>query len=110
VTILAPSVRDVEVVAHQCEAARNMQGVRGWRWIEEQRMSLAWGAVVLEDTDVVDAVPRFTSITDPPHGSVLLNMIAAMLELHVMTAAFQPTTSMLSRKYGPRDSTGIPAL
>ena len=34
-------------------------------------MLLARGAVILEDTDVVYAVPRFTPIADPPHGSVL---------------------------------------
>jgi hypothetical protein len=71
VAILAPSVRDVEVVADQCEAARNVQRVCGRRWIQEQRMRLARGAVVLEDADVVDAVPRFTPIADPPHSSVL---------------------------------------
>ena len=59
VAILAPRARDVEVVAHKCEAARNVQRLRAWRWIEEQRMHLARGAVVLEDADVVDAVPRF---------------------------------------------------
>ncbi len=78
--IFAPCVRDVEVVAHQGEAARDVQRVRGRRWIEEERMYLARGAVVLEDADVVDAVPRFSPITDPPHGSVLLNTIVALSE------------------------------
>src|ERR1700746_1051219 len=43
-------------------------------------MCLARGAVGLEDTDVVDAVPRFTPIADPPHGSALPNTIAASSE------------------------------
>src|SRR5271163_4930461 len=43
-------------------------------------MHLARGAVVLEDADVVDAVPRFTPIADPPHGSVLPNTIVASPE------------------------------
>ena len=60
VAILAPRVCDVEIVAHQCEAARNLQRRRGRRWIEDQRMRLALGAVVLEDADVIDAVPRFS--------------------------------------------------
>src|SRR5580700_10914403 len=80
VAILAPRVRDVEVVANQCEAACNVQRMRGWRWIEEQRMHLARGAVVLEDTYVVDAVPRFTPIADPPHVPVLPNTLAASSE------------------------------
>src|SRR5580693_4271260 len=80
VAILAPRVRNVEVVANQCEAACNVQRMRGWRWIEEQRMHLARGAVVLEDTYVVDAVPRFTPIADPPHVPVLPNTLAASSE------------------------------
>ena len=75
VTILAPRVRDVEIVAHQCEAACDVERMRVWRRIEEQWMLLARGAVILEDTDVVYAVPRFTPIADPPHGSVLPNAI-----------------------------------
>src|SRR5580704_9353093 len=90
VAILAPRVRDIEVVTHQCEASRNVKGLRGWRWIEEQRMHLPRGAVVLEDTDVVDAVPRFTPITDPPHGSVLPNTLAASSE----SARDAPTTGV----------------
>jgi hypothetical protein len=80
VAILAPRVRDVEVVAHQSKAARNVQRMRSRRWIEQQRMYLARRAVVLEDADVVDAVPRFTSIADPPRVSVLPNTIAASSE------------------------------
>jgi hypothetical protein len=80
VAILAPRVRDVEVVAHECEAARDVQRLCGRRWIEEQRMHLTRGAVVLEDADVVDAVPRFTPIADPPHDSVLPNTIVASSE------------------------------
>ena len=55
VAMLAPRVLDVEIVAHQCEAALNVQRVRGRRWIEEQQMLLARGAVVLKDADAVDA-------------------------------------------------------
>ena len=47
-------------------------------------MHLAWGAIVLEDIDVVDAVPRFASITDPPHGSILPNTIAAYFVVEVL--------------------------
>ena len=43
-------------------------------------MHLARGAVVLKDADVIDAMPRFTPIADPPHGSVLPNTIAASSE------------------------------
>jgi hypothetical protein len=75
-----PRARDVEVVAHQCEAARNVQRLGGRRWIEEQRTHLGRGAVVLEGADVVDAVPSFPPIADPPHDSVLPNTIAASSE------------------------------
>ena len=34
--ILAPRVRDVEIVAHQCEAALNVQRLRGRRWIRRE--------------------------------------------------------------------------
>src|SRR5271157_4548585 len=43
-------------------------------------MHLTRGAVVLEDADVVDAVPRFAPIADPPHGSVLPSTITASSE------------------------------
>jgi hypothetical protein len=40
---------------------------------------LARGTIILEDANVVDAMPRFTSIANPPHGAVLLETIAASL-------------------------------
>lgn len=40
-------------------------------------MRVARGAVVLKDADVVDAVPRFPTIADPPHDFVLPNTISA---------------------------------
>jgi hypothetical protein len=55
VAILTPRVRDIEVVAHQCETARNVRRMRGRRWIEKQGMHPARETVVLEDTDVIDA-------------------------------------------------------
>lgn len=42
-------------------------------------MLLARGTIILEDANVVDAMPRFTSIANPPHGAVLLETIAASL-------------------------------
>ena len=105
VAILAPRVRDVEVVAHQCEAARNVQRLRGRRWIEEQRMHLARGAVVLEDADVVDAVPRFTPIADPPHGSVLPNTIAASSEPARDNVQLFSQQASCGENYDPRNST-----
>ena len=66
----APGVGDVEIVADQREAAGNVQRVRLGRRVEEQRVLLAWRAVVLEDADVLDAGPAFTSIADPPHDIV----------------------------------------
>ena len=65
--VLAPCVADVEVVADSREAARDVQRVRIRRRVEEQRMRLAWLPVVLEDTDVLDSGPAFTSIANPPH-------------------------------------------
>ena len=65
--VLAPGVGDVEIVAHEREAAGDVQRVRIGRRVEEQRMLLARSAVVLEDADVLDAGLAFTSIADPPH-------------------------------------------
>ena len=79
VAVFAPRIRDVEVVAHQREAARDVQRMRGRRWIEDQRMLLARRTIILEDANVVDAMPRFTSIANPPHGAVLPETIAASL-------------------------------
>src|SRR5271167_1491382 len=78
VAVPAPCARDVEVVVHQCEAPRNVELVRARRWIEEQRMLLALRTVIFEDADVVDAVPRFAAIANPPHSSVLPNTVAAL--------------------------------
>src|SRR5277367_1634515 len=80
VAVPAPCACDVEVVAHQCEAARNVELVRGRRWIEEQWMLLARGAVIFKDANVVEAVPRFPPIANPPHSFVLPNTIAALSE------------------------------
>src|SRR5271156_4265747 len=110
VAILAPRVRDVEVVAHQCEAARDVQRMRGRRWIEEQRMHLARGAVVFEDADVVDAVPRFTAIADPPHGSVLPNTIAASSEPARDNVLHFSQQASGAENYVPRNSTGHPGI
>ncbi len=79
VAIFAPRIRDVEVVTHEREAAHNMQRMRGWRCIEDQRMLLARRTIILEDANVVDAMPRFTPIANPPHGAVLPETIAASL-------------------------------
>ena len=65
--VLAPGVGDVEIVAHEREAAGDVQRVRLGRRVEEQRMLLARSAVVLEDADVLDAGLAFTAIADPPH-------------------------------------------
>ena len=65
--VLAPGVGDVEIVAHEREAAGDVQWVRIGRRVEEQGMLLARSAVILEDADVVDAGLAFTSIADPPH-------------------------------------------
>jgi len=55
VTVLAPSVGDVQVVADKCKTAGNMQRVRIGRWVKQQGMLLPRGAVVLKDANVVDA-------------------------------------------------------
>ena len=67
VAVLAPGAGNVEIVADQRKAAGNVQRVRLRRRVEKQRMRLAGSAVILEDTDVVDAGLAFTSVTDPPH-------------------------------------------
>lgn len=81
VAVFAPRIRDVEVVAHQREAASDVQWMRGRRWIKDQRMPLARRTIILEDADVVDAMPRFTSIANPPHGAVLPETIRCIAEL-----------------------------
>ena len=66
--VLAPGVRNVEIVADQREAAGNVQRVRIGRRIEQQGMLLAGSAVILEHADVFDAGLALTSVADPPHG------------------------------------------
>src|SRR4029453_14878839 len=63
---------DVEIVAHEGKAARDVQRVGLGRRVEEQRMLLARRAVILEDADVFDAGFAFTPITDPPHDFISL--------------------------------------
>jgi hypothetical protein len=55
--------------------------MRGGRWIKNQRMLLARRAIILENANVVDAMPRFTSIANPPHGVFLPKTTAASLNL-----------------------------
>ena len=50
--VLALGVGNVEIVAHQREAAGNLQRVRIGRRIEQQGMLLAGSAVILEDANV----------------------------------------------------------
>jgi hypothetical protein len=69
-------------------------------------MHLPRGAVVLEDTDVVDAVPRFTPITDPPHGSALLNKLAAWSEPARDNVRLFSQQASCSENYDPRNATG----
>jgi hypothetical protein len=72
-------------------------------------MCLARGAVVLEDADVVDAVPRFTPIADPPHGSVLPNTIAASLSEPARdNVRLFSQQARCGENYNPRNSTGMP--
>ncbi len=86
VAVFAPGVGDVEIVADQREAARNVQRVRLGRRIEQQRVLLAWCAVVLEDADVFDAGLAFTSIADPPHD-VLPSLLRRFPNASVARAA-----------------------
>ena len=57
VAVLAPRVGDVQIVTDQREAAGDVQRAGIGRRIEQQRMLLAWRPVVLEDADVLDALP-----------------------------------------------------
>ena len=72
VAVLAPGIGDVEIIADERKAARDVQRVRVGRRVEQQRMLLARRAVVLEDADVFDAGLAFTSIADPPHDGLPL--------------------------------------
>src|SRR3954467_11030020 len=55
VAVLAPGVGNIQIVADKCKTAGNMQRVRIGRWVKQQGMLLAKSAVVLKDTDVVNA-------------------------------------------------------
>ena len=67
-TVLAPCVGNVEIVADLREATGNVQGFRTGRRVEEKGMLLTRSAVILEDADVLHAGLAFTSVADPPHG------------------------------------------
>src|SRR4029453_1887971 len=67
--VLAPRVRDVQIVADECETPRDLQRMRAGRGIEQQRMLLARLAVVVEHADVLDARLPLTPIADPPHDA-----------------------------------------
>src|SRR5271170_4131625 len=79
VAVFSPCVRDVEIVAYQYEAARDVQRVRCRRRIEKQRMRRTRGAVVLKHSDVVDTMSRFTPIANPPQGFFLRSTISLIV-------------------------------
>src|ERR1700733_4598989 len=73
-------------------------------------MYLARGAVILEDADVVDAVPRFPPIADPPHGSVLPNTITTSSEPARDNVRLFSQQANCDDYYDPRNSTGHPGI